>query len=157
MDFRFSNRPFGVKRFQTIHHYSVDVAHGLVLLYGIGTKALPSWDSKTGWNNLSRARQALDVTGIDRVGNNRENDWNGTGGLQQWCEASARMGQDGVRRERDQFRRVSANLSGIRRGRDVRYSVAIEGKADLARKCQNRRECRVGPGNFTPSLSQIRT
>jgi hypothetical protein len=39
-DVRFSNRPFGVKRFQTIHHYSVDVAHGLVLLYGIGTKAL---------------------------------------------------------------------------------------------------------------------
>ena len=29
---RFSNRPFGVKRFQAIHHYSVDVAHGLVLL-----------------------------------------------------------------------------------------------------------------------------
>jgi hypothetical protein len=25
----FSNRPFRVKRFQTIHHYSVDVAHGL--------------------------------------------------------------------------------------------------------------------------------
>ena len=49
---RFSNRPFGVKRFQTIHHYSVDVAHGLVLLFGIGTKALPSWDSKTRWNNL---------------------------------------------------------------------------------------------------------
>ena len=35
---RFSNRPFRVKRFQTIHHYSVDVAHGLVLLFGIGTK-----------------------------------------------------------------------------------------------------------------------
>src|SRR6476660_4184671 len=34
----FSNRPFGVKRFQTIHHHSVDVAHGLVLLFGIGTK-----------------------------------------------------------------------------------------------------------------------
>src|SRR5690349_23661865 len=50
---RFSNRPFRVKRFQTIHHYSVDVAHGLVLLFGIGTKALPSWDSKTRWNNLS--------------------------------------------------------------------------------------------------------
>jgi hypothetical protein len=49
---RFSNRPFGVKRFQTIHHYSVDVAHGLALLFGIGTKALPSWDSKTRWNNL---------------------------------------------------------------------------------------------------------
>jgi hypothetical protein len=41
---RFSNRPFGVKHFQTIHHYSVDVAHGLALLFGIGTKAVPSWD-----------------------------------------------------------------------------------------------------------------
>src|ERR1700681_2306586 len=51
-DVRFSNRPFGVKRFQTIHHYSVDVAHGLVLLFGIGTKALPSWGSKARWNNL---------------------------------------------------------------------------------------------------------
>src|SRR5882672_5887109 len=35
---RFSNRPFGVKHFQTIHRYSVDVARGLVLLFGIGTK-----------------------------------------------------------------------------------------------------------------------
>jgi hypothetical protein len=52
-DVRFSNRPFGVKRFQTIHHHSVDVARGLVLLFGIGTKALPSWDSRTGLNNLS--------------------------------------------------------------------------------------------------------
>ncbi len=51
-DFRFSNRPIGVKRFQTIHHHGVDVAHGLVLLFGIGTKALPSWDSKTRRNNL---------------------------------------------------------------------------------------------------------
>src|SRR5580704_8039637 len=49
---RFSNRPFGVKHFQTVHHHSVDVAHGLVLLFGIGTRALPSWDSKTRWNNL---------------------------------------------------------------------------------------------------------
>ena len=51
-DVRFSNRPVWVKRFQTIHCFSVDVAHGLVLLFGIGTKALPSWDSKTRWNNL---------------------------------------------------------------------------------------------------------
>src|SRR5258708_30235692 len=50
---RFSNRPFGVKRFQTIHHHRVDVAHGLVLLFGIGTKALPVWGSKTRRNNLS--------------------------------------------------------------------------------------------------------
>ena len=52
---RFSNRPFGVKHFQTIHHHcSVDVAHGLVLLFGIGTTALPLWDSRTRWNNLLR-------------------------------------------------------------------------------------------------------
>ena len=51
-DVRFSNRPVGVKHFQTIHHDSVDVAHGLVLLFGIGTRALPSWDSKTRRNNL---------------------------------------------------------------------------------------------------------
>ena len=49
---RFSNRPVGVKHFQTIHHCSVDIARGLVLLFGIGTKALPLWDSKTRWNNL---------------------------------------------------------------------------------------------------------
>jgi hypothetical protein len=50
---RFSNRPVGVKHFQAIHLFSVNVAHGLVLLFGIGTKALPSWESRTGWNNLS--------------------------------------------------------------------------------------------------------
>jgi hypothetical protein len=50
---RFSNRPLGVKHFQTIHHHSVDVARGLVLLFGIGTKALPLWESRTRWNNLS--------------------------------------------------------------------------------------------------------
>ncbi len=48
----FSNRPFGVKHFQTLRRCGVDVTHGLVLLFGIGTRALPSWDSKTRWNNL---------------------------------------------------------------------------------------------------------
>ena len=36
----FSNRPFEVKRFQTIHRYSVDVACRLVLLFGLGARAL---------------------------------------------------------------------------------------------------------------------
>src|SRR5262249_12576301 len=49
---RFSNRPVGVKRYQTIRGCGADVARGLVLLYGIDTSALPSWDSKTRWNNL---------------------------------------------------------------------------------------------------------
>ena len=38
--------------FQTIHYCSVDVAHGHALLFGIGTKALPLWDSRTRRNNL---------------------------------------------------------------------------------------------------------
>src|SRR5438874_6272479 len=53
-DVCFSNRPVGVKRFQTIHDCGVDVAHGLVLLSGLGTMALPSWDSKMRRNNLYR-------------------------------------------------------------------------------------------------------
>jgi hypothetical protein len=64
---RFSNRPFGVKRFQAIHHYSVDVAHGLVLLFGIGTKALPSWDSKTRWNNLCHGLTVRVMAGSKRT------------------------------------------------------------------------------------------
>jgi hypothetical protein len=52
-DVRFSNRPIRVKHFQTIHHCGVDVARGLALLFGIGTRALPLWGSKTRWNNLS--------------------------------------------------------------------------------------------------------
>ena len=39
LDVRFSNRPFRVKHFQTIHHCSVDVARRLALLFGLGTKA----------------------------------------------------------------------------------------------------------------------
>jgi hypothetical protein len=38
---RFSNRLFGVKHFQTIHHCSVDIARGLALLFGIGE--IPQW------------------------------------------------------------------------------------------------------------------
>jgi hypothetical protein len=53
-DVRFSNRPFGVKHFQTIHQCGVDVARGLVLLFGIGTWALRSWDPRMRRNNLYR-------------------------------------------------------------------------------------------------------
>src|SRR3974377_1105823 len=42
----------GSSALRLIHYCSVDVARGLALLFGIGTKALPSWDSKTRWNNL---------------------------------------------------------------------------------------------------------
>jgi hypothetical protein len=62
----FSNRPFGVKRFQTIHHHSVDVARGAVLLFGIGARALPSWVSKTGRNNLLGGLAVLQTAGPSR-------------------------------------------------------------------------------------------
>ena len=42
----------GSSAFRLSTNSSVDVAHGLALLSGLGTKALPSWDSKTRWNNL---------------------------------------------------------------------------------------------------------
>src|SRR5438045_1213574 len=61
---RFSNRPFGVKRFQTIHHCGVDVSRGLVLLFGIGTRALPSWDSKTRRNNLTDGLAVKSTAGL---------------------------------------------------------------------------------------------
>ena len=60
---RFSNRPIGVKRFQTIHQHGVDVARGLALLFGIGTKALPSWVSRTERNNLYRGLAVLQTAG----------------------------------------------------------------------------------------------
>jgi hypothetical protein len=41
----------------------VDVTHGLVLLFGLGTKALASWDSKTRWNNLCRGLAVRRTTG----------------------------------------------------------------------------------------------
>jgi hypothetical protein len=70
-DVCFSNRPFGVKHFQTVHHCNVDVARGLVLLFGIGTWALPSWDPRTRRNNLlddlavgvtGRSKQTYELT-----------------------------------------------------------------------------------------------
>ena len=50
---RFSNRPVRVKRFSDYPPLPVSMfARGLALLFGIGTEALPAWDSKTRWNNL---------------------------------------------------------------------------------------------------------
>ncbi len=65
----FSNRPLKVKRFQTIHDDSVDVAHGLVLLFGIGSEALPTWDSRTRGNNLYGGLAVRRTTGPSRATN----------------------------------------------------------------------------------------
>src|ERR1700731_1576672 len=57
----------GSSAFQTIRHHSVDVARGLVLLFGIGTKALPVWDSKTRRNNLLGGLAVLQTVGSKRT------------------------------------------------------------------------------------------
>ena len=49
---RFSNRPVWVKRFQAIHYCGLGTTRGLALLFGIGTEALPAWDSKIRRNDL---------------------------------------------------------------------------------------------------------
>ena len=63
----------------------------------------------------ARPRQAVDEAGADRIGDNHEHDRHSAGRLQQRPYGRAAMGQDDVRRERDQFRRVSANALGVAR------------------------------------------
>ena len=50
-------------RLSAIRHHSVDVARGLVLLFEIGTRALPSWDSRMGRNNLLGGLAVLQTAG----------------------------------------------------------------------------------------------
>src|SRR5262245_22602343 len=48
---------------------SVDVAPRLALLFGIGTKALPSWDSKTRWSDLLGGLTVRLTVGLSRHAN----------------------------------------------------------------------------------------
>src|SRR6516162_8485413 len=68
-DVCFSNRPVGFKRFQAIHHCGVNVARGLVLLSGLGARALPSWDPRTRWNNLLSGLSVKRTIGPSRHAN----------------------------------------------------------------------------------------
>ena len=78
----------------------------------------------------ARPRQAVDVAGGDRIGDDREHDRHGAGRLQQRPHGRGAMGQDDVGRERGQFRRVSANFAGIGRGpAGVDPHVAADGPA----------------------------
>ena len=63
---RFSNRPFGVKRFQTIRRYSVDVAHGLVLLFGIGTRPFHHGSRRRG-GTIYQAALPLDERQVQAI------------------------------------------------------------------------------------------
>ena len=87
----------------------------------------------------ARPRQAVDEAGADRIGDDREHDRHGAGRLQQRPHGRGAMGQDDVRRERDQFRRVPANLGGIGRGpAGVDPHVAADGPAQLRQPLQER-------------------
>jgi hypothetical protein len=78
----------------------------------------------------ARPSQAVDEAGTDRVRSQREHDRYGTGCLQQRAHGPAANGQDGVRRERHQFRRVTANALGIARApSNVDPQVAAVGPA----------------------------
>ena len=52
-----------------LRHCNVDVAHGLALLFGIGTKAVPSWDPRTRWSNLSGGLAVRGTAGPSRHAN----------------------------------------------------------------------------------------
>jgi hypothetical protein len=54
---RFSNRPFGVKHFQTIHRTGVDVARGLALMSSGSTRT-----AKSGWFSTSSLIRASNFT-----------------------------------------------------------------------------------------------
>src|SRR5262249_34375156 len=61
------------------------------------------------------------------------------GSLQQRPHGRGAMGEDDVRRDRDQFRCVSANLGGIGRGPpSVDLHVAADGPAQLPQRLQER-------------------
>ena len=87
----------------------------------------------------ARPRQAVDEAGADRIGDNREHDRHGAGRLQQRPHGRGAVGQDDVRRERGQFRCVSANFGGIGRGpADVDPDVAADGPAQLRQPLKER-------------------
>src|SRR5262245_46112527 len=58
----------------------------------------------------ARPRQAVDEACTDRIADNWEHDRHGAGCQQQWAHGRGAKSKDDVRRERDQFRRVSANV-----------------------------------------------
>ena len=74
---------------------------------------MPYSNSMKAGGVAARPRQAIDEAGADRIGDVHEHDRHGAGRLQQRGHARRASGQDDVRRERDQFRRVFANAVGI--------------------------------------------
>ena len=75
---------------------------------------------------------ALDITCADRIGDAVEHNWDDTGRLQQWPHAGSARRENDIRRERNQFRRVSTNLVSFAPGPpDLKPYVATIGPARL--------------------------
>src|SRR5262249_522952 len=62
-------------------------------------------------------RQTVDESEGDRIADDWKYDWHGAGRLKQRPHGPAAMGQDDIRRERDQVRRVSVNIGACVRHR----------------------------------------
>src|SRR5262249_37528560 len=79
-----------------------------------------------------RPRQAFDEAGPNRIRGPRKHDWHGASRLQQRRYYRASASQDDVRRERDQFRRISAEQFGIARAPTILDPhVAADGPPQL--------------------------
>src|SRR5262245_8757008 len=85
--------------------------------------------------------QAVDEASADRITDDREHDRHCAGCLQQWPHGRGARGQDDVRCERDQFRRVSTSAVGIASAPAiVDPHVAALGPAQLLQHLQERRD-----------------
>ena len=103
---------------------------------------LYSNDSEAG-DIAAGPRQALDEARADRIGGLGEHDRHGAGGPSQWSHGRAARRQNDVRRERDQFGRVSA-ICGRHRPAGptgIDLHVAADGPAQLLQPLQERPRC----------------
>ena len=78
----------------------------------------------------ARPRQAVDEAGAHWIDDDREHDRHGASRLEQRPHGRGALGQNDIRRERDQFRRVSAKVDGTGSGpARVDPHVAADGPA----------------------------
>jgi hypothetical protein len=85
--------------------------------------------------------EGFDEAGAYRFGDLHEHDRHSTSGLQQWPRGCTASSQEDVRRERGQFRRVSANALGVARSpADVNANVAAIDPARLRQRLCERQE-----------------
>src|SRR5262249_48559545 len=105
-------------------------------------------------NVAARARQTLDETGADRIGNVGEHDRHGAGRLEQRTRAHAAAGEYDVRRERDQLCRVFASIVYFAQRHAVVDPQVIAVVPSQFLQCLQER--RYAPALFRIVFSQVR-